>query len=55
LVPLIKVQYSKKAPSFAPIDDIEAKFKDHYGKIYTDAKSYNIEVLDEEKKLEMYG
>lgn len=55
LIPLIRISYSKKAPSFAPIDDIEAKFKDHYGKIYTDAQLYNVEVLEAEKKVEKFG
>lgn len=55
LVPFIRISYSKKAPAFAPIDDIEAKFKDHYGKIYTDAQLYNVEVLEAEKKAEKFG
>ena len=54
-MPLVQISYTKKAPSFAPIDDIEAKLKDHYGKIYTDAKLYNIEVLESEKTLAKFG
>lgn len=49
------MSYSKKAPSFASIDDIEAKFKDHYGTIWTDASLYQVEVLDKEKQITKYG
>ena len=49
LVPLVKITWLKKAPAFANIDDIEAKLKNHYGKIYTDANLYQLEVLDWEK------
>jgi histone acetyltransferase 1 len=55
LVPLIQISYSKKAPMFAPIDDIEAKLRDHYGTIYTDPVKFEQEVVQREQKQEKYG
>lgn len=57
LVPLVKISYTKIAPSGAKdqIDDIEGKLRDHYGVIYTDATKYQMEVLEKEKSLPKYG
>lgn len=51
----MQISYTKKAPAFANIDNIEAKFTDHYGKIWTDAALFQKEVLDEEKSNEKIG
>lgn len=55
MVPLVKVSYTKKAPLFANIDNIEKKLEDHYGKLYTDASLYQAEVLDWEKSAPRFG
>ena len=57
LVPLVKISYTKIAPSGAKdqIDDIEAKLRDHYGVIFTDPKKYQHEVLEVEKTLPKFG
>ena len=55
LVPLLRVSYEKKAPAFAPIDDVEQVLRDHYGKLYTDAAKFQTEVLDKEKHLPRFG
>ena len=55
LKPLIQITYTKKAPAFANIDDIEAKFTNHYGQIWTDAALYQKEVLDVEKMADQIG
>ena len=57
LVPLVKISYSKIAPSGAKdqIDDIEGKLRDHYGVIYTDASKYQTEVLEKEKSIAKFG
>jgi hypothetical protein len=45
LVPLVRISYDKKAPSFARVDDIEGKLRNHFGVIYTDAAKYQTEVI----------
>ena len=55
LVPLVRVTYEKKAPSFAAIDKIEEKLRDHYGTIYTEASLFESEILQNEKKLGKFG
>ncbi len=49
LVPFLRVTYSRKAPPFAKIDDIEQLLTKHYGTVYTDLAKYQSEVLDKEK------
>ena len=54
-MPLVQISYTSRAPAFANIDNIEEKFRDHYGKIYTDAALYQKEVLEPEKTLGKFG
>jgi len=55
MIPLVQISYSKKAPLFAPIDDIEAKLRNHYGAIFTDPVKFEQEVLNKEEKMSKYG
>lgn len=45
LIPFLKVNYVRKAPPFAKIDDIEQLISKHYGTVYTDLAKYETEVL----------
>lgn len=49
LIPFVKIAYTRKAPPFAKIDDIEQLLTKHYGTIYTDLAKYTAEVLEPEK------
>ena len=49
LIPFVSVNYEKKAPLFAKIDDIEEMVRKHYGTIWTDKDKYVQEVLEFEK------
>ena len=40
LIPFLSIRYTRKAPPFAKITDIEQLFTKHYGKVYTDAAKY---------------
>ena len=46
LIPYVKIAYTRKAPPFAKIDDVEQLLTKHYGTIYTDLAKYQAEVLD---------
>ena len=46
LIPFVKIAYTRKAPPFAKIDDVEQLLTKHYGTIYTDLAKYQAEVLD---------
>ena len=48
LIPYLQVNYVRKAPPFAKIDDIEQLLRKHYGTIYTDLSKYESEVLAQE-------
>ena len=49
LVPFLKIAYTRKAPPFAKIDDIEQLLTKHYGTLYTDLAKYQSEVLAPEQ------
>ena len=49
LIPCVKISYTKKAPPFAKIDDIEQLLRKHFGTLYTDAEKYEAEVLAPER------
>ena len=49
LIPFVKIAFTRKAPPFAKIDDIEQLLTKHYGTIYKDLAKYQAEVLDVEK------
>ena len=48
LIPYVKIAFTRKAPPFAKIDDIEQLLTKHYGTIYTDLAKYTAEVLEPE-------
>ena len=43
--PLIEITYTKKAPAFAAVDDLDKIFKDHFGSYHTDRNQFVAEVL----------
>ena len=45
LIPFVKIAYTRKAPPFAKIDDVEQLLTKHYGTIYFDLAKYEAEVL----------
>ena len=45
LIPFVKIAYTRKAPPFAKIDDVEQLLTKHYGTIYLDLAKYEAEVL----------
>jgi len=53
----VRVSHSKKVPDGLEVvaDNIEEVLEKHYGKIYTDSKVYQSEVLDKEKALPAFG
>lgn len=54
LIPLVEIAYSKKAPAFAAVDNLEEIFKKHFGpdRLYFDKKAFS-EVLLAEKALHL--
>jgi len=50
LIPLVEIAYSKKAPAFAAVDNLEEIFNKHFGpdRLYFDKKAF-AEVLLAEK------
>ena len=55
LIPLLKITYTRKAPPFAKITEIEQLITKHYGTIYTDMAKYCTEVLEPETNLQLPG
>ena len=54
LIPYVEVQWLKKAPLFAKIDDIILKLKNHYGTLYTE-KSEFLKIITEEASFKLPG
>ena len=48
LIPFLSITYTRKAPPFAKITNIEELISKHYGTVYTDKEKYQAEVLSVE-------
>jgi len=55
LVPYVKTTFTRKAPPFAKITDIEQLIAKHYGTVYSDLEKYRTEVLEPESSCEVPG
>ena len=54
LFPFIKIQYEKKAPAFANVDNLNEKLQKHYGKIFESTSEFQ-KVLEEESSISLPG